>query len=318
MKTYSRILSAVYSTIWAIQPEKLQAILAFLELKAAGGAPSEDALTEIRAANVEAARKSASLAGTAGSVAVLPLYGLISHRTNVMADISGPGGTSCQQFTKQFRQALNDPNCKAIVIDVDSPGGTVDGVAELAEEIYQARGKKQITAVSDCLMASAAYWIGSAATELVVSPSSMTGSIGVYTSHEDDSQCLEQYGVKVTLVSAGKYKTEGNPFEPLGDEARAAMQQFVDGYYDLFVKAVAKGRGVKADDVRNGFGQGRIVGATQAVKLGMADRVGTLDDVLSGYGANRSGNVSPIAARSTPDIEASLHHLRLRTELEAL
>lgn len=318
MKTYSRILSAVYSAIWAIQPEKLQAILAFLELKAAGRGPSDDTLAQIQAANVEAAKKTASIASASGSVAVLPLYGLISHRTNVMSEISGPGGSSCQAFTKQFRQALNDPNCKAIVVDVDSPGGTVDGVAELADEIYQARGKKPITAVSDCLMASAAYWIGSACDEIAVSPSSMTGSIGVYTSHEDESQALEQEGVKVTLVSAGKYKAEGNSFEPLGDEARAALQQTVDNYYGLFVNAVAKGRGVKAEDVKNGFGEGRIVSASQAVKLGMADRVATLDQVLAGFGVSRNGNSSPMAAQPAPGVAANLEALRRQVEIASL
>jgi len=317
MKTYSRILSAAYSAVWAIQPEKLQAILAFLELKAAGRGPSEETLAQIHAANIEAAKRSASIASASGSVAVLPLYGLISHRTSAMSEISGPGGTSCQGFTKQFRQALNDPNCKAIVVDVDSPGGTVDGVSELANEILQARGKKPITAVSDCLMASAAYWIGSACDEIAVSPSSRTGSIGVYTSHEDESQALEQEGVKVTLVAAGKYKTEGNSYQPLNDEARAAMQQTVENYYGLFVNDVAKGRGVKADDVRNGFGEGRIVSATQAVKLGMADRVATLDQVLSGYGASRSGTTSPMAA-SNPAVAANLDHLRRRVEIEEL
>lgn len=310
MKTYSRILAAAYAAVWAIQPEKLEAILAFLELKAAGRGPSEETLAQIQAANIEAAKRSASIASASGSVAVLPLYGLISHRASVMSEISGPGGTSCQQFAKQFRQALNDPNCKAIIIDVDSPGGTVEGVAELADEIYQARGKKPITAVSDCLMASAAYWIASACDEIAVSPSSMTGSIGVYTAHEDDSQALETEGVKVTLISAGKYKTEGNPYEPLGDEAKSALQQKVDGYYDLFVKAAAKGRGAKAEEVRAGYGEGRTVSASQAVKCGLADRVATLDQVLSGYGVSRNGNSSPMAMDSNANIEL------LRSNLE--
>lgn len=316
MKTYSRILSAVYSAVWAIQPEKLEAILAFLEWKTAGRGPSEETLAGIQAANIEAAKRSASIASAAGSVAVLPLYGLISHRASVMSEISGPGGTSCQQFSKQFRQAVNDPNCKAIVVDVDSPGGTVEGVAELADEIYQARGKKPITAVSDCLMASAAYWIASACDEIAVSPSSMTGSIGVYTAHEDESRSLENDGMKVTLISAGKYKTEGNPFEPLGEEAKAALQQRVDDYYGMFVQAVAKGRGVKADDVRAGYGEGRIVGASDAVKSGLADRVATLDQVLSGYGINRSGSsVSPL---SSAPVTASLEHLRRGLEIASL
>ena len=316
MKTYSRILSAVHSTVWAIQPEKLQAILAFLELKAAGQGPSEETLAQIQAANIEAAKRASSVANASGSVAVIPVYGLISHRTSMMSEISGPGGTSCQQISKQVQAAANDPGVKAIVLDIDSPGGTVDGVAELADEIYQARGKKQITAVSDCLMASAAYWIAAACNEIAVSPSSQTGSIGVYGAHEDYSGALEQEGVKVTLISAGKYKTEGNPYEPLNDDARAAMQQTVDDYYGMFVKAVAKGRGVKADDVRNGFGEGRVVGASQAVKLGMADRVATLDQVLSKLGVNRNGNTSQMAAEQIVPIPLSQEDQEYLTHME--
>jgi ClpP class serine protease len=87
--------------------------------------------------------------------------------------------------------------------------------------------------------------------------------------------------MKVTLVSAGKHKVEGNPYEPLGDEARTAIQGRVDDYYALIVKAVAKGRGTTPAAVREGFGQGRVVGAADAVELGMADRIGTLDQEIA-------------------------------------
>lgn len=306
MRAYEHILRAVYGTPWAIQPEKLDAIVGFLLLRASGGAASEETLAEIRANRQEmsARRNSAPVAG-GGSVAVLPLYGLISHRAGMVGDMSAPEGTSTEKFGAQFRQAVADPGVKAIVIDVDSPGGTVDGVPELAAEIFEARDKKPITAVANSLMASAAYWIGCAAGDLAVSPSAVVGSVGVYTAHQDESKYLENAGVKTTLISAGKYKTEANPYEPLGDEARAAMQQMVNDYYSLFVKAVAKGRGVNADAVRGGFGEGRVVTAQQAVKLGMADRVATLDQVLSKYGVGRA-NTSPMRAEiDIPEIAAA-------------
>ena len=136
-------------------------------------------------------------------------------------------------------------------------------------------------AVANHLAASAAYWIATAADELVVSPSAEVGSIGVFAAHEDMSAALEKEGVKVSLISEGKYKTEANPYEPLSEEARAAVQSRVSEYYDAFVKAVARNRGVKAADVRGGFGEGRTVGARQAVQLGMADRVATLDETIA-------------------------------------
>ena len=96
----------------------------------------------------------------------------------------------------------------------------------------------------------------------------------------------EKAGVKVTMISAGKFKTEGNEFEPLSDEARAAIQKRVDGYYSSFTGAVAKGRGVTPSAVRGGFGEGRVVGANEAVSLGMADRIGTLESTLAGFGVS--------------------------------
>jgi ClpP class serine protease len=129
-------------------------------------------------------------------------------------------------------------------------------------------------------MASAAYYIGSSASEIVVTPSGLIGAIGVYSMHEDHSQELADSGIKVSLIAAGKYKFEDNPFIPLTDEARAAIQERVDAYYALFTRDVAKGRGVSIDAVRNGFGEGRVVDAKQAVALGMADRIATLDEVI--------------------------------------
>jgi signal peptide peptidase SppA len=297
MKPYSRILRAAHSMIWAIQPEKLEAIMAFLEMKAAGGSADDSVIQGIQTRNAEAAARAAAMSSAgSGSVAVLPLFGIISHRSSMIGDMSGPGGTSTERFTQQFRQAVSDPNVKAIVIDIDSPGGTVDGVAELADEIFKARAKKPITAISDCTMASAAYWIGVSATELVCSPSAMAGSIGVFTSYKDISKAMESDGIAVSLVSAGKYKVEATGLGPLTDDARAAMQAMVDGYYSMFVKSVARGRGVNVSDVTGGFGQGRMVSAQQAVTLGMADRVATLDQVLSKLGVSRGSGTSAMSA----------------------
>lgn len=315
MKSYERILRAVYAQPWAIQPEKLEEILGFLELKAAGIGPAPETRAEIEAAAQVAqvrAKNSAAMGG--GAIAVLPLYGIISHRANMTESISGPGGTSTAIFGEQFRQAMSDPNVKAIVLDVDSPGGSIDGVPELAEEILGARGVKPVTAVANTLMASAAYWIAASASEIVASPSAMVGSIGVYSAHTDVSKAAEQEGVKVTLISAGKYKTEGNPYEPLGDDARASMQAMVNEYYGMFVRAVAKGRNAKTEDVCGGYGEGRVVSAASAVRAGLVDRVGTLADVLAKHGG---GARSQREALRAEDVTLLAAREFSRTEMEA-
>ena len=164
---------------------------------------------------------------------------------------------------------------------MNSPGGQVGGIEELSKKIFDARGTKPIVAVANHLMASAAYWIGTAADEIVVTPSGEVGSIGVFAAHQDISAQLEKEGIKVSLIKAGKYKAEANPYEPLSEEARAAIQENVSDIYGSFVDAVARNRGVKSAAVRTGFGEGRVVSAKQAIELGMADRIGTLDEVIN-------------------------------------
>lgn len=287
---YPHIVAEVFRKPWAILPEKLQVIAELVALNAAGGKLTGE---EVRERIGAGPRPSSPRAP--GSVALIPVYGVISHRMNLLSDFSG--GTSVEKLTAQFRQAIADPNVKAIVMDIDSPGGAVDGVPELAEEILNARSQKKIVAVSNTMAASAAYWLACCASELVCTPSGSVGSIGVFAAHEDVSKAMEIEGVKVSLVSAGKYKTEGNPWEPLSDEGRAQLQSQVDAFYTMFVKAVAKGRKVSADDVRGGFGEGRMVMAAQAVKQGMADRVETLDDTLARFGVSSPAPAS--GARSS-------------------
>lgn len=287
---YSRVIAAVRDTPWAILPEKLHDILAFLNIKAQGGSIDAEVLAELRAAARERPKLRAN-----GDIAVLPLVGTISQRIDMMSEMSG--GVTVEAFTKEFRALLNDPTVAAIVLDVDSPGGTVTGIEELSTEIFKARGIKPISAVANSLAASAAYWIASAADELAVSPSAIVGSIGVIAAHEDWSAADAMAGVKTTLITAGQYKAEGNPFEPLSDEARATIQKRVDEAYGMFTKAVARNRGVSVETVRTGFGEGRVVGAKEAVSLGMADRVATLDDVIATVGRRRvSASVDQPAA----------------------
>jgi ClpP class serine protease len=131
----------------------------------------------------------------------------------------------------------------------------------------------------------------------------MLGSIGVFLRHEEISRMAEMEGVKITTIRAGKYKAETNAFEPLTDAAEAHLQEMVDTTYGLFVADVAKGRGVKEADVRSGFGEGRVILAEQAVELGMADRVSTLEQVIADMtGASPSPSPRPSAENADPEI----------------
>lgn len=298
---HARIVRYVLETPWAIRPEALGAILEAVSLYAEGGRFPADQLAE-RIGSGPAGRPPEKQ----GAVAVLPLYGTIMPRANLFSEISG--GTSLQRFGAAFREAIADDSIGSILLDVDSPGGMVDLVPETAAEIRAARGRKPIVAVANTEAASAAYWIASQAEELVVTPSGMVGSIGVFALHDDISRMQANMGWKTTLISAGRFKTEGNPFEPLSDEAQAAIQSMADEYYGMFVGDVARGRSVGPADVRRGFGEGRMVTARTALAEGMADRVATFEAVLADLVRGRSP-VSRPKARGSADAAADHQEL---------
>lgn len=260
---------------WAIRPESLASVVSALE--AAHGPEPDDTAEPGGDEAPHASVRGATRAG--GSVVVLPVSGVITPRPSLLGMLFGID-SSLQSLRRALREAVADEQVAAIVLDVDSPGGLVDGVPETAAEIRQARDAKPVVAVADTQAASAAYWLASQASELWVTPSGEVGSIGVFAAHQDLSGRLEQLGVDVTLISAGRYKTEGNPYEPLSEEAREAIQAEVDGFYDMFVADVATGRDVARDAVRSGFGEGRMVMARAATREGMADRVGTVEEAV--------------------------------------
>lgn len=297
---YPHILLAVMEERWAIEQAKLQVMLDFISDQSAGIKYDAEELAArlSQKADKEIARRE-------GQIAILPLRGVIANRMSLMGDISG--GTSSEGFGKAFQAALRDDGVKAIVMDVDSPGGAVSGTAELSDMIYAARGTKPIIAHVNSRMSSAAYWIGSAADEIVVTPTGAVGSIGVLGIHEDVSGAMEKLGVKKTIISAGKYKADGNSFEPLGDETRARIQARVDAAYDMFVQAVGRNRGVSAAAVIGGFGQGDTVDAMPAVELGMADRVATLEETLNRFGASQFAPrpASRRAETDEPELQSS-------------
>lgn len=275
---YQHILSAFVAEPWAMDRGKMSEVVNFLAFKATGG--------EELAARISK-KQSGEIARREGAVAVIPVHGVLAPKMDLMTEISG--GMSYVGLQKALEAAYADTEVKAIVLDIDSPGGAVPGAQELGEAIRSLRGgEKPIIAQVNHLAASAAYWIASQADEIVVSPSARAGSIGVYTVHEDISAALEKAGVKRTYISAGEHKVEGNETEPLAEDALAFIEERVKRSYDRFVAAVAEGRGVPAATVEKNFGQGRVFFAEELVEKGMADSIGTLSDTLARFGADQT------------------------------
>lgn len=218
------------------------------------------------------------------TVAVLPIRGVIDKNRSYFADVY------IDEISAALAGLMGNDSIGAVVLDIDSPGGTTSGLPEFAEEIRGFRGgDTPIYTLANGLMASAAYWLGTAATKSFATPSSQVGSIGVWMAHMDASKMLDERGIKFTIVSAGKYKTERSPTEPLGDEARAAMLSEVNAYYDMFVEAVAKNRNRRVATVRSGFGEGRMLMAEAALAEGMIDGIATLPELLGAIVPQRRG-----------------------------
>lgn len=289
-RLYRRSVERVSSSAWAIELGALATIKAILAERASGVRLSEEEIQERIGTRAEPDMV------PDGPVSVIRLRGPIVPHAGMIDATSAPLA-SVDELRAEFRDALASEDVKAILFDIDSPGGTVDLIPELAAEIIGARGQKPIVAIANTMAASAGYWILAAADEAVVTPSGMVGSIGVYSAHDDISGMQEKLGVNTTLVSAGKYKVEGNPFEPLTDEAKNEMQAIVDEFYGMFVAGVAKGRGVSPSVVREDFGQGRIVLPSKALEAGMVDRIATFDETLARL------TKAAMAARSEDDPE---------------
>ncbi len=215
-------------------------------------------------------------------VAVVPVHGVIAKKMNLFSRISG--GASTQLIARDLRQAQDDPRVHAIMLDIDSPGGTVDGTQSLADTVYAMRaGAKPIVAWADGTMASGAAWIGSAASKVYISGDTViTGSIGVAMQHVDVSKANERYGVTVTDIYAGKYKRVASENKPLSDEGRAALQEMVDAIYSVFVDSVARNRGTNTEAVLKNMADGRLFVGRAAIQAGLVDGVATFDAAIAG------------------------------------
>lgn len=293
-------LDFVLRTPWALRPETMNAYAAVLAarygrklgIQQAGrdGSGPED---EVGIGAPVAARGPAP--ARAGSIAVIPVRGTIVQYAEQLDMCEG--GTTTGAISQMLNSALADDTVGSILLHIHSPGGSVYGVQELGDEIRAARAQKPVVAIADSLAASAAYWIGSQAGEFYCTPGGEVGSIGVWQAHQDVSKMFEAMGVNITLISAGKFKTEGHPYGPLDEEAQRFFQQRTDDYYAAFTNAVAKGRNVPIAAVRDGMGQGRVLGADAALAEKMIDGVMPFADVVKkmqrdAKAAARNGNHS--------------------------
>ncbi len=213
-----------------------------------------------------------------GSVGIVSIIGELVNRGAWLGAASGL--TSYEGILAQVRAAAEDSAVKAIVLDINSPGGEAAGMADTARQIRKIAGNKRLVAVVNSMAASAAYGLATAAHEIVIGESGIAGSIGVLLVHADRSRQLDAAGITMTVFATGTEKAAGNPYEAMTDEHRAALEREITAFMVGFARLVTSHRpALTAERILDLEGGIRL--GADAVKAGLADRIGTFDDVIT-------------------------------------
>lgn len=271
MGNLSHLATRLFGTPLLIERSKMDVILSVLgprlgiEIEAAAPVPGE------------AGRERKPYFVTADNIGVIDVVGPLVKRAS--GDFVSGGPTTYSEVENDFMDAVTDPKIRGVLLQVDSPGGEAVGCFELSNLIYSQRGSKPIYAIADGDAFSAAYAIASSAERLYVIPSGGVGSVGVWAMHVDQSEWNKKQGLKPTYFYAGARKIDGNPHQPLSEEASEVFQKEIDWRYEMFVDSVAKYRNMSAGTVKDTeaslfFGDG-------GVEVGFADTIGTVADALA-------------------------------------
>lgn len=278
MPRFAHLAQRLFNTPLAIRPEKAEIIMAALaerlgvsrlyrpngEMVALG--PDASVFGDMWGSEDDDRSRGYDLVE---GVAVIAVEGTLVQKLGTLRPYSGM--TGYDSIRQNFLTARADPKVRGIALDIDSPGGEVRGLFDLVDEIFAGRGDKPIWAILSEMACSAAYAIASAADRITVPRTGYVGSIGVIWMHVDWSAALTEAGIKVTYLTYGARKADGNETEPLKGAAKAGFQADIDQIGELFVETVARNRGISADAVR--ATEADYFQGAEGVALGLADAV---------------------------------------------
>ena len=268
-KPCQRVLSALTRQPWAIRPDMLDTLMAIAQRE--GNDPNFAAMESER-------YQAGGLSEPApAGIAVIDITGPIFARADFFSDISG--AATCEHITQALDDTLADPSIGSIILRIDSPGGEVTGIHELANHIYASRDIKPLVAYVSGSACSAAYWLASATSYIFTDKTASLGSIGVVAAWTDSSEAREKQGIKEFEVVSSQ--SPNKRLSPDSDEGRAALQTELDGLADIFISDVATFRGTTTDNVIAQFGQGGTFLAEPAIVVGMADELSSLREVVA-------------------------------------
>lgn len=292
---------------WLIEKDSLDTILSIAERATIEGVGDPQALATKLGRSLDNARTVTKRDG----VAIVPVTGPIFRYANLFTEVSG--ATSTQVLATDIQTALDDPSIKGIVLDINSPGGEATGINELSQMIYDARGKKPISAYIGGQGSSAAYWIASAAKSITMDATATAGSIGVVMSYNDTTKRDEKSDVQRREIISSQ--SPDKRIDPNTDAGRAKVQTIVDAMAGVFIGAVARNRGVTKEKAMNDFGRGGVLVGEAAVNAGMADRIGSLESVIAALAGSPSNpvrkNIMAIETQKGAVTVANTDELRL-------
>ena len=308
----NRVIAYIEAAFWAIRQQEFDAMnrIAYRENAAIEAVISK---VELDGNNLQfdamLAKPGERLNGTRyvqvreNGVAVIEVSGVIAKKMNFFAELCG-GGTSTEMLMRDFQSALTSPNVSSIVFHIDSPGGEAFGINELAQAIFDARGKKPMKAYVSGLGCSGAYWIASACDEIIADKSSFLGSIGVVTTWTDDSGFYKAMGIRrevITSTNAPKKRLNLDK-----EDDRAELMRELDSLESVFLKSVARNRKMTVEQVKNDFNQGGVLSGADAVKAKMADRTGSLEAVVRELAKPKRNSASFGAENTKGEFEMGL------------
>lgn len=233
-----------------------------------------------------------SLIEIINGVAIVPIHEVMVKRTQIWESWYGCGiMLGSDDWAEAIDRLVDRNDIRAIVIDLDTPGGQVAGTERFGQAIREARAEKEVIGVVNEMACSGGLWLLSQCGRTVINPTGKTGSLGVYRIHYDDTKGLaEQWGVEKTVIYRGQYK--GIDERALDTDSKADLQRYIDDLYAQFVDAVALGLQMPPSEVVSRWGDSRILTGSEAVSSGLVDEVGTLQGVLNELGAGHKGRAS--------------------------
>lgn len=282
----------INTQVWAIQPE-------WLSLMAQVATRENESIEAVEARLGEKLNNSRTMT-VREEIAIIPVTGPIFRYANLFTRLSG--ATSVQMLALDLQAALDNPNVTSILLNIDSPGGEANGINELAHQIAAAATVKPTKAYIGGLGASGAYWLASAADEVVIDQAAMLGSIGVVMSAMDDKAAYKQKGIDV-FVYTSKNAPKKRP--KMGTESGdAEIQKTIDALEEVFVESIAANRGVSVEKVLSDFGQGGVLVGKAAVDAGLADRIGSFEALLTEMagGKSKRKRAAVAASSNSPDM----------------